>query len=128
MDVVFYRCKHCGNIAVKPYDSGVDLVCCGEPMERLVADTQDAALEKHVPAVTREGDVLHVNIGSVDHPMTPEHYIQFICLVADDDYTIHQLTPEDAPHCEFVLREGQKPLRVYEFCNIHGLWVYEFEG
>ena len=125
MDVVFYRCNHCGNIAIKPFDAGVDLVCCGEKMERLVADSQEAATEKHIPAVTRDGNKLHVNIGEVDHPMTPEHYIQFICLVTDDDYTIHQLDPADAPACDFVLRDGQMPVKVYAYCNIHGLWVLD---
>lgn len=94
-------------------------------MEELVADVTDAALEKHVPAVTREGDVLHVNVGSVDHPMTPEHYIQFICLVTDSSYQVHPLTPEDAPHADFFVGAGETPLKVYEFCNIHGLWVKE---
>lgn len=125
MDVKFFYCEHCGNIAVKVFDSGVPLVCCGEKMVELVADTTDASLEKHVPDVKREGDKLHVNIGSVDHPMTPEHYIQFICLVTDKDYHIHPLTPEDAPHAEFVVAADEEPLKVYEFCNIHGLWVAE---
>lgn len=83
MQVKFYKCMHCGNIAVKVFDSGVDLVCCGEPMVELVADTQDAALEKHVPDVKIDGDRIDVNIGSIDHPMMDEHYIQFICLVKD---------------------------------------------
>ena len=125
MDVTFYRCPICGNIAVKVFDSGKPLVCCGVEMEELVADVTDAALEKHVPAVTREGDVLHVNVGSVDHPMTPEHYIQFICLVTDSSYQVHPLTPEDAPHADFFVGAGETPLKVYEFCNIPGLWVKE---
>ena len=69
MDVKFYKCMHCGNIAVKVFDAGVPLVCCGEKMVELVADSQDAALEKHVPAVEVEGNKVIVNVGSVDHPM-----------------------------------------------------------
>ena len=125
MEVKFYRCEHCGNIAVKVFDSGVPLVCCGEKMVELVADSQDAALEKHVPDVHIEGNHVHVNIGSVDHPMTPEHYIQFICLVKDASYEVHPLTPSDQPHADFYLGEGEKAVAVYEFCNIHGLWVKE---
>lgn len=125
MTVKFYRCEHCGNIAVKVVDSGVPLVCCGEPMVELVADTTDAALEKHVPDVHIEGNHVHVNIGSVDHPMTPEHYIQFICLVKEAEYEIHPLQDDMQPHTDFYLGEGEKPLAVYEFCNIHGLWVKE---
>lgn len=66
MDVKFYKCMHCGNIAVKVFDAGVPLVCCGEKMVELVAGSQDAALEKHVPAVEVEGNKVVVNVGSVD--------------------------------------------------------------
>ena len=118
MDVRFYKCMHCGNIAVKVYDAGVPLVCCGEKMVELVADSQDAALEKHVPAVEVAGDKVIVNVGSVDHPMTEEHWIQFICLVTDK-------TPADAPHAEFAVPAGETPVKVYEHCNLHGLWVAE---
>ena len=93
MDVKFYKCMHCGNIAVKVFDAGVPLVCCGEKMVELVADSQDAALEKHVPAVEVEGNKVVVNVGSVDHPMMEEHWIQFICLVTDKGYQIHPLEP-----------------------------------
>ncbi len=122
MEVKFYKCVHCGNIAIKVVDSGVPLVCCGEPMVELVPDTTDAALEKHVPALTREGNKIHVNIGSVDHPMTPEHYIQFICLVKDEGYDIHPLSDSDAPATDFFIGEGERPIAVYEYCNLHGLW------
>ena len=79
MDVKFYKCMHCGNIAVKVFDAGVPLVCCGEKMVELVADSQDAALEKHVPAVEVEGNKVIVNVGSVDHPMLEEHWIPGRC-------------------------------------------------
>ena len=87
MDVKFYKCMHCGNIAVKVFDAGVPLVCCGEKMVELVAGSQDAALEKHVPAVEVEGNKVVVNVGSVDHPMLEEHWIQFIRLVTAKGYT-----------------------------------------
>lgn len=122
MQVKFYKCMHCGNIAIKVVDSGVPLVCCGEEMVELVADSQDAALEKHVPAVGITGNKIHVNIGSVDHPMTEEHYIQFICLVKDAGYEIHPLTSDDSPSCDFYLGEGETAVSVYEYCNLHGLW------
>lgn len=122
MQVKFYKCEHCGNIALKVYDSGVPLVCCGEPMVELVADSMDASLEKHVPAVTPEGNVLQVNVGSLDHPMEPEHYIQFVCLLKDTGYEIHPLQPGDAPHTSFYVADGEKAITVYAYCNIHGLW------
>ena len=120
MDIKFYKCEHCGNIAVKVVDHNVPLFCCGEKMVELVADSTDAATEKHVPAVTREEGHLHVNVGSADHPMLPEHWIQFICLVTDNSYQVHPLTATD-----FFVAEGVQPLRVYEYCNLHGLWVTE---
>ena len=125
MDIKFYKCEHCGNIAVKVVDHNVPLFCCGEKMVELVADSTDAATEKHVPAVTREEGHLHVNVGSVDHPMLPEPWIQFICLVTDKGYEVHPLAPETPPATDFFVAEGVQPLRVYEYCNLHGLWVTE---
>lgn len=125
MDVTFYRCVHCGNIAIKPFDSGVPLVCCGEAMEELVANTTDAATEKHVPVITTNGSSVHVEVGSVPHPMTPEHYITFVCLVTEKGYQIAQLTSEDVPSANFAVAEGDKAVKAYEYCNIHGLWVAE---
>lgn len=125
MDIKFYKCEHCGNIAIKVVDHNVPLFCCGEKMVEMVADSTDAATEKHVPAVTREEGHLHVNVGSVDHPMLPEHWIQFICLVTDKGYEVHPLTPENAPATDFYVADGVTPLKVYEYCNLHGLWVTE---
>ena len=127
MEVKFYKCMHCGNIAIKVVDSGVPLVCCGEQMVELVADTQEAALEKHIPAVEVEGSRIHVNIGSVDHPMIEEHHIMFICLVKEDGYDIHPLSAGDAPCCDFYISDDEKPLTVYEYCNIHGLWKCDLQ-
>jgi superoxide reductase len=94
-------------------------------MVELVAGAVDAALEKHVPAVTREDGCIHVNIGSVDHPMTPDHFIQFICLVKAQGYEIHPLQDTDAPATDFYLAEGEEAIAVYEYCNLHGLWKTE---
>ena len=127
MEVKFYKCMHCGNIAIKVVDSGVPLVCCGEQMVELVPDTQEAALEKHIPAVEVEGDRIHVNIGSIDHPMIEEHHIMFICLVKEDAYEIHPLSAGDSPCCDFYISDGEKPLAVYEYCNIHGLWKCDLQ-
>lgn len=125
MDVKFYRCAHCGNIAVKPFDKGVPLVCCGEKMEELTANTTDGATEKHVPVVTVSGNAVHVEVGSVAHPMTEEHLIAFICLVTEKGYQIAELTAADAPAADFALAEGDRAIKVYEYCNLHGLWVAE---
>ena len=120
-----YICKHCGNVVWKVVDKGVPVMCCGQKMEELIPGTTDAAQEKHVPAIKRDGDKVTITVGSVVHPMLEEHWIQFICLVTDKGYQIHPLAPGDAPHAEFVVAEGETPLKVYEHCNLHGLWVTE---
>ena len=125
MDVKFYQCLHCGNVAIKPYDKGVPLFCCGEKMSELVANDTDAALEKHVPVVTVEGSKVHVEVGSTLHPMTDAHLISFVCLTTEKGYQIAELTSADQPIADFVVAEGDKPLKVYEYCNLHGLWVTE---
>lgn len=125
MDVKFFKCLHCGNVAVKPFDAGVPLMCCGDKMVELEANSTDAATEKHVPQVTVDGAAVHVEVGSVPHPMTPEHYITFICLVTKKGYQIAPLSPEDAPVADFAVAAGDEPVKVYEYCNLHGLWVAE---
>ena len=122
MDIKLYKCAHCGNIAIKVVDSGVPLVCCGEPMEELVAGAVDGAFEKHVPAVTVEGSLVKVDVGSVTHPMTAEHFIQWVVVETERDALIHWLHPEEAPEAVFTLAEGQTAKAVYAYCNLHGLW------
>ena len=80
MEQKFYICKHCGNIIAKVKDAGVPVVCCGEPMSEIVPSTTDAAVEKHVPVWTVENGIVHVKVGSVEHPMLPEHYIEWVSL------------------------------------------------
>ena len=117
----FYRCPVCGNIVVKAYDGGGQLVCCGKPMEIIEPNTTDAATEKHVPVVTVEDDKIIVNVGSADHPMAEEHYIQWVYVVTEEGVLARCLKPGEAPHAEICLG-GQKPLSVFEYCNLHGLW------
>ena len=122
---MFYRCAHCGKIVSVVVNGGGTLTCCGDEMQLLKANTTDAAKEKHVPAVSVEGNKVVVNVGSVDHPMTPEHYIQFIMIETNLGKQYKGLTPEDKPHAEFVLQEGEKLVAAYEYCNLHGLWKVE---
>ena len=125
MEVKFYRCAHCGNIAIKVIDSGVTMVCCGEPMVELVAGSTDAALEKHVPVVNVEGSHVHVCVGEVAHPMTEEHLIQFVVLATTAGFQVVNLSADDEPVADFELAEGVRALKAYEYCNLHGLWVKE---
>lgn len=125
MEIKFYKCMHCGNIAIKVVDAGVPMMCCGERMVELVAGATDGALEKHVPAVSVEGSHVHVQVGEVAHPMTEEHLIQFIVLVTNKGYQVASLTAADEPVANFELAEGDAAVKVYEYCNLHGLWVKE---
>ncbi|MDD3867419.1 MAG: desulfoferrodoxin [Clostridia bacterium] len=121
----FYRCDICGNIVGMIEDGGGELVCCGEPMRLLNANTTDAATEKHVPVCTRDGNQLKVVVGSVAHPMTAEHYIQWIAIAQNGRTQRVALTPDQAPEATFCVEDG--PIVVYEYCNLHGLWKAEVE-
>ena len=118
----FYRCPHCGNLVMMIQKSGVPMICCGEPMKLLTENTTDGAAEKHVPAVSREGNTVHVTIGSVAHPMIATHYIQWIALETANGAQIKYLHPDQEPKADFILKENEQVLKVYEYCNLHGLW------
>ncbi len=116
-----YRCDLCGNVVEVVRAGKPALVCCGQPMVLLVENTTDAALEKHVPVVQSEGERLVASVGSDPHPMEPEHYIEWIELVADGDACRRFLSPGDAPRAEFPgVGSGDVVARAY--CNLHGLW------
>ena len=99
------------------------MTCCGEVMEELIPSSVDASLEKHVPVVTREGNLVAVDVGSVAHPMIPEHYIQFVILETTAGVQIAELHPGDEPKAVFALLSGAEVIKAYEYCNLHGLWM-----
>jgi superoxide reductase len=115
-----YKCEKCGNIVEVLHDGVGELVCCGEPMKRIVENTVDAAREKHVPVIEKISGGYKVKIGSVPHPMVPEHYIEWIQLIAGDKAYRKFLKPGDAPEAEFKIDAEQVTAR--EFCNLHLLW------
>ncbi|MBR5145691.1 MAG: desulfoferrodoxin [Clostridia bacterium] len=118
----FYVCKHCGNIITYLNNAGVPVVCCGEKMSELVPGTTDAAVEKHVPAVSVDGNVVTVKVGEVEHPMVDVHYIQWIVLQTNQGNLIKNLQPNQPPVATFVLADGERAIAAYEYCNLHGLW------
>ncbi len=120
----FYLCNSCNNLVAMVNDSGVSPVCRGEEMTLLVPGTVDASLEKHVPVASVDGDVVKVEVGAVTHPMAEEHYIEWIYLETCCGGQIKYLKPGDSPKASFVLN-GQKPVAVYAYCNLHGLWKTE---
>lgn len=120
----FYICPHCGNLVEMVNDAGVKLVCCGQKMTELVPNTVEASGEKHIPVVTVENGVVTVNVGSVDHPMAEEHFIQWVYLETEQGGQRKYLKPGEAPHAVFQLG-NDKAVAVYEYCNLHGLWKTE---
>ncbi len=121
----FYLCKKCGNLAEMLIDSKVVPVCCNEPMTELTANTEDAALEKHVPVVEVEGNKVTVTVGSTIHPSTEEHHISFIYLLTDKGIQRKVPTIGEDPVATFALEDGEKVVAAYEYCNLHGLWKKE---
>ena len=119
------RCRHCGNIAYVLKDSGVSMMCCGEAMKELDPLTRDGALEKHVPVYTVNGNEVHVEVGSVIHPMEEKHYIEWIIVETNLNTHIRKLTPSDEPKADIALVTGEKVVSVYEYCNLHGFWKSE---
>lgn len=125
MTTRFYLCTTCGNVIFKFIDSGVDVVCCGEQMQELIPSTNDSVMEKHLPVVEYgEDGTIMVKVGSLPHPMTPGHHIAFIYLEMEHGGQVKYLTPDDAPEAVFCGGKD-RPVAVYEYCNIHGLWKKE---
>ncbi len=123
MATKFYKCRHCGNVIEKVVDSKVPVVCCGEKMEELVPNTVEASGEKHIPVVTKLDDnTIKVEVGSVPHPMLPEHHIAFVYVETTRGGIRVNLT--DKPEA-VVCTCTDKPVAVYEYCNLHGLWKTE---
>lgn len=117
----FYRCSHCGNMVGLINDAGVPLMCCGTKMEALVPNTVEASGEKHLPYVHVEDGSVFVNVGTVEHPMADEHYIEWIYLETEDGGHRKALRPGEKPEVTFALGDD-KPVAVYAYCNLHGLW------
>lgn len=118
----FYKCNHCGKIIAMVNEKPVPTICCGEPMVELVPNTEDGAHEKHIPVYSVEGNVVHVSVGEVTHPMLETHYIEWIALVTNFGNQRKVLKPGEEPKADFALLPGEKVVAVLEHCNLHGLY------
>ncbi len=116
----FYRCELCGNLVGLIHNGGGTLVCCGQNMTKLVPGSTDAAVEKHVPVVEKKGNTVHVTVGSVPHPMTEEHLIEWIALETPTHMQRVILSPGDKPEADFIVDSDE--MEVFAYCNLHGLW------
>lgn len=117
----FFICEHCGNIIGVIHDAGVPMMCCGQKLTQLIPGTVEASTEKHIPVAKVEGDKVKVSVGSVSHPMAEEHSILWVYLQTDKGGQRKNLTVGEAPEAVFALAD-EKPLAVYAYCNLHGLW------
>ena len=118
----FYRCEVCGQIIAMVKETGVPVVCCGEPMSEIVAGTTEASLEKHIPVYKVEGGIVKVEVGSVEHPMLPEHYIEWVSLQTKKGNQRKILKAGNKPYVEFLIENGDEVEAVYAYCNLHSLW------
>ena len=120
----FYICEKCGNLVGMINESGVPMVCCGQKMTRLDAGVVEASREKHIPVAEIIGDTVKVTVGSVEHPMSEEHSILWVYLETDKGGQRKCLKAGEEPKVVFALN-GEKPVAVYAYCNLHGLWKAE---
>ena len=118
----FYICEKCGNLVGVINSSGVPMMCCGQKMTKLEAGVVEASREKHIPDVKVEGGIVTATVGSVIHPMSEEHSIQWIYLETDKGGQRKCLKPGEAPIAKFAITDDEKPIAVYAYCNLHGLW------
>ena len=122
MEMLFYRCETCGQIVAIVKKTGVPVMCCGKPMKQIIPGTTDAAVEKHVPVLETEGNIVTVRVGSVAHPMLAEHYIEWVSLQTKFGNQRKALKPGDKPEVCFALCEGDEVEAAYAYCNLHSLW------
>ncbi|MDO4286655.1 MAG: desulfoferrodoxin family protein [Eubacteriales bacterium] len=122
MQQKFYFCEHCGNVISMIKDAGVPVVCCGKKMTEIVPGTTDAAQEKHVPVYHMDGNKVLVTVGEIEHPMLPEHYIEWVFLQTKQGSQYKSLKPGEAPKVSFSICDGDEVEAVYAYCNLHSLW------
>lgn len=122
MEQKFLVCEHCGNMVAMMKDAGVPIVCCGEKMKELVPGTTDGAAEKHVPVSRVEGNEVTVCVGSTEHPMLPEHSIEWAALQTKEGAQYKTMQPGGRPEVRFALCDTDEVQAVYAYCNLHGLW------
>lgn len=118
-----YKCDMCGNVVEGLWNGDPTIFCCGKEMRELVANTTDAAVEKHVPVIVRDGKKVTVTVGAVAHPMTKEHFILFVELLVGDKVLRHDFKEGDTvAEAVFMVADESAPLQAREYCNLHGFW------
>jgi superoxide reductase len=120
----FYQCLTCGRIIEIINDSNSKLLCCNQPMTELIPNSSSGATEKHIPVIERDGDKVIVKVSSVAHPMTKEHYIQWVQIQTESGEQRHSFDYNDIPEVTFHVK-AENVITVFAYCNLHGLWQNE---
>ena len=123
----YYRCNICGNIVEMVEDSGNNPFCCGEAMHEMTPGKTEASVEHHIPQYTLCDKKIDVCVGAQPHPMTDAHKIKWIALETDCGFYYKYINPEKPAKVRFKLCDGEKPLAIYTYCNLHGLWTNMIE-
>ncbi|MBQ6569108.1 MAG: desulfoferrodoxin [Clostridia bacterium] len=118
----FYKCAHCGKIIAVVKESGVPVMCCGQKMEQIIPGTTDASAEKHIPVYEVKDGKVYVTVGSAAHPMTEEHYIEWVSLKTKQGNQRKALAPGMEPKVCFAICDEDEVEAVYAYCNLHSLW------
>lgn len=121
----FYSCSECGIIIEKIRGNKEDFLCDNTPLKRLEPNTSDGAEEKHVPVVEQNDNKVTVKVGSISHPMTQEHNIEWIYLQTEKGCQKVNLKSNEEPVAVFLLSDGDKAVAAYSYCNLHGFWKKE---
>lgn len=123
----FFLCKHCGNLAGLINDAGVPMVCCGEPMTELKANTSEGAKEKHLPVAECSENEVTIKVGSTYHPMGEDHHIAWVYLQTNEGGHRKAIPVTSDPVVTFALSKKEKPIAAFAYCNLHGLWKTDIE-
>lgn len=122
MELIFYKCNVCGQIVATVKGTGMPITCCGEEMSMLVSGSVDASLEKHVPVISRRCCKVVVSVGEEEHPMTEDHYIEWIAIQTKTGNQRKLLAPGDKPEACFRICKDDTVIAAYAYCNLHSLW------
>lgn len=128
MNLIFYRCETCGKIIAVLSGAEVPTVCCGKPMAKMETNKVDGVYEKHVPVFRLDGNTLHVDVGSVPHPMLEAHHISWIGLRTKNGFQFRELRWDDEPRACFTVPKGDRAEEILAYCNLHGLWSTQIEA
>ena len=116
-----FKCEICGNIIEVLHGGKGELQCCNQPRKKMEEQKEDFVKEKHVPIITETEEGILVKVGSTDHPMEEDHYIEWIEVLNGDYVNRKHLKPGDKPEAPFYVKKSDK-LIAREYCNKHGLW------